>query len=265
MKGFAIIATIMLLSISSVLTGDIQAAETEEDSDSFTKPDHVYNITRENTYSHTDRELPELEPSELTKDLQETADVNIDNPELVSLLNESTIKDSKIPFGVNASIYLGTWALNYDSGHTEVNWEYENINANEQDNRGGDSVVSLQYKQGQNKEVAGELNSDVPQIDGVKNLMRMKATDKTSLPLSFNATIGQGTEVGPNYQVEGKKLGVLHGYVPAVHEEGTVTYGEVYVKVKGTKRSLEVKNIEKQAVDGWIPVKDHVALKYSNG
>ncbi|QDI92738.1 hypothetical protein EPH95_17370 [Salicibibacter halophilus] len=263
MRGFVLIASMLFLSLSIAVPGSVYADE--EESDSFSKPDHVYDVARENTYSNTSRELPELEPSELTQDLQETAEATIDNPELVSLLNESTIKDSKIPFGTNASIYLGTWALNYDSEHTEMNWEYENINTNEQDNRGGDTVVSLQYKQTQNKEVKGELNSDVPQIDGVKNLMRMKASDKTSLPLSFSSTLGQGTEVGPNYQVEGKKLGVLHGYVPAVHEKGTITYGEVYVKMKGNKRSLEVKNIEKQAVDGWIPVKDHVTLTYRNG
>ncbi|AXF57631.1 YfkD family protein [Salicibibacter kimchii] len=263
MRGFVVIASMLLLSTSIVLPESVDADE--EDNDSFEKPDHVYDIARENTYSNTGREQPELEPSELTKDLQETTVETIDNPELVSLLNESTIKDSKIPFGSNASIYLGTWALNYDSEHTEVNWEYENINTNEQDNRGGDGVVSLQYKQQQNKEAKGELNSDVPQLEGVKNLMQMKASDKTSLPLSFSSTVGQGTEAGPNYQVEGKKLGVLQGYVPAVHEKGTVTYGEVYVVMKGNKRLLEVKNIEKQAVDGWIPVKDHVTLTYRNG
>ncbi|QQK79444.1 hypothetical protein HUG20_05750 [Salicibibacter cibi] len=263
MRSFVFIASMLLLSTSIIMPETVQADE--EENDSFSKPDHVYDIARENTYSNTSRELPELEPSDLTKDLQETSEENIDNPELVAMLNESAIKDSKIPFGVNASIYLGKWALNYDSDDTEMNWEYENINTNEQDNRGGDTVVTLQYKQTQNKEAKGELNSDVPQLEGVKNLMRMKAAEKTSLPLSFSSTIGQGTEVGPNYQVEGKKLGVLHGYVPAAHEKGTVTYGEVYVKMKGNKRFLEVQNIEKQAVDGWIPVKNHVTLTYRNG
>ncbi|MFB4160515.1 YfkD family protein [Geomicrobium sp. JSM 1781026] len=263
MKPFLCAAVGVILS-SLVMTPLASAAEDVKD-ESFDKPEYVYSISRENTHENMTRELPYLQPAELTTRLQETSDVIIDNPSLISLLNESSIKDSKLAFGVNASIYLGPWALTYESDETTMNWEYDLINTNELDNRGGDTVGKLSYTQTENKLVEGELSSPVPQQEDVQNMMRIKATEKTSLPLSFHANIGNQTTAGPMYQVQPDQKGVVTSYVPAVHDQGTVTYGEVYVTIKGSKPAIVIKNIQEQQVDGWIPVKDYVTLKYHNG
>ncbi|EZH64978.1 hypothetical protein DH09_20980 [Bacillaceae bacterium JMAK1] len=264
MKRIGRILMIMLV-LASALLPLIANAESEPEAKPFEKPDYVYNISRENTFENVSRELPYLEPAEFTSRLQDTSDVRIENPTLISMLNESNVKDSKVAFGVNASIYLGSWALSYDSEATEVNWEYERINSNTIDNRGGEDSSKLSFVQNDDKFIKGELLSPVPQQEDVQNMMRINATKKTSLPLTFLAPIGRETKIGPEYQVHAGQMGTVQGYVPAVHDQGTVTYGEVFLTLKGKNPALVVKNIEKQQVDAWIPVKDFVTLKYNNG
>ncbi|MBD4935389.1 hypothetical protein GUF79_04570, partial [Xanthomonas citri pv. citri] len=45
-------------------------------------------------------------------------------------------------------------------------------------------------------------------------------------------------------------------------EKGKVTYGEVYLVLKGNKRKLVVKNVTSQGIGAWIPVQDHVTFGF---
>ena len=94
-------------------------------------------------------------------------------------------------------------------------------------------------------------------------MMLLKASEKTKLPLSFDTIIGAGTKKDQYYNIPSKKLGYLDAYAPAVNEKGTVTYGEVYLVLKGGKRSIEIKNVTSQGIGAWIPIQDYVSFKFS--
>ncbi|MGO4889799.1 YfkD family protein [Anaerobacillus sp. MEB173] len=228
-------------------------------------PDYVMNISKENTYPNPTQDLPQLQPSELAQELLNSADVKIENPELIRMLNETTINGSKLALLFNASIYLGQWPLAYESAETNVNWEFKKINTNYVDNRGGKAAQRMQYAQEQQKNVTGGLTAKIPNSEEVKKMMMIKATENTGLPLAFETIIGQGTKKGGGhyYNIAPKNVGYLYAFVPAANEKGKVTYGEVYLKLKGGKKSLEVKNVTQQGIGAWIPVQDHLALKFN--
>lgn len=228
----------------------------------FKIPDSVLNISKENTYTNPTQDLPYLQPSTLAKQLLESTDVKIENPDLIRILNESTINDSKLALGFRASIYLGEWPLSYDSAGTEVNWEYQKVNTNYIDNRGGRSPQKLNYTQEQQKKVSGGLTAKIPNSEAVKKMMMIKATEHTNLPLSFETVIGQGTRKTNTYNIAPKQIGYLYSFVPAANEKGKVTYGEVYLIFKGGKPKLEVKNVTQQGVGAWIPVQDHLTFSF---
>jgi peroxiredoxin family protein len=219
-------------------------------------------ISKENTYPNPTQDLPYLQPSELTKSLIDTSDVPIENPDLIRILNESTISDAPLAFGYRATIFLGHWALSYESTETATNWEYQKINTNYQDNRGGKSPVQVHYKQEAQKSIKGGLTAKVPESEHVKKMMLLKAMQKTNLPLSFETIIGAGTKKDQVYNIPSKKLGYLYAYAPAVNEKGKVTYGEVYLVLKGNKKSIVVKNITSQGIGAWIPLQDHVSFGF---
>ncbi|WP_226669975.1 YfkD famly protein [Metabacillus litoralis] len=225
-------------------------------------PSSVMDISKENTYPNPTQDLPFLQPSELTQQLIDTSDVAIENPDLIRILNESTISDAPLAFGYRATIYLGQWALNYESTETATNWEYQKINTNYQDNRGGKSPIQIHYKQEAQKTIKGGLTAKVPEADDVKKLMLLKAMQKTKLPLSFETIVGAGTKKDQVYNIPSKKLGYLYAYAPAVNEKGKVTYGEVYLVLKGNKKSIVVKNITSQGIGAWIPLQDHTSFGF---
>ncbi|MYL61695.1 hypothetical protein GLW20_29810, partial [Virgibacillus halodenitrificans] len=66
-----------------------------------------------------------------------------------------------------------------------------------------------------------------------------------------------------SYNVPVKKLGKLESFAPAVNEKGQVTFGEVYLELKGSKKALVIKNVTKQGIGAWIPIQDHVSFSYS--
>ncbi len=72
-------------------------------------------------------------------------------------------------------------------------------------------------------------------------MMMISAAEKTNLPLAFDTVIGQSTAKNNQYNVPANQVGYLYGYVPAVHEKGDVTYGEVYLTLRGGKPKLDVK------------------------
>lgn len=38
--------------------------------------------------------------------------------------------------------------------------------------------------------------------------------------------------------------------------------GEVYIKLKGSNKTLVVKNVEKQGIGAWIPIQDYVSFSF---
>lgn len=258
MKRFLFLFFSFFISFSFLYPLELEAEETNP----FQIPKSVLNISKENTYTNPDQDLPYLQPSELTKELLDSTEVKIENPELIRMLNDTTINHSKLALGFRASIFLGEWPLSYESERTEVNWQYEKVNTNYRDNRGGNSQMKMTYSQEQQKKVSGGLTASVPNSEAVKKLMMIKAGEKTNLPLAFETIIGQGTSKNHTYNVSPRQVGYLHSYVPAVFEKGKVTYGEVYLTFKGGKRKIEVKNVTQQGIGAWIPVQDHLSFSF---
>lgn len=229
---------------------------------SFTIPNSVFNITKENTYPNTTLDLPRLEPSELTSELIDSSKVKIENPDLIRMLNESTVNSTPFAIGYRAIIYLGQWPLNYESIETAPNWEYQKINTNYFDNRGGKAPYQIHYVQEAQKIVRGGLTAKISNTEEVKKMMLMKAIQKTNLPLAFETIIGGGTKKDQVYNVPPKMLGYLYGFAPAINEKGKVTFGEVYLMLKGGKKMILIKNVTTQGIGAWIPIQDHVSFSF---
>jgi len=258
-----IVAAIFMFSF---VAGTAMAEGTEKSKDNkadkFKIPSSVLDISQDNTYPNPTQDLPYLQPSKLTKELIKSADVEIENPDLIRILNESAIQTTPLAVGYRATIYLGLWPLNYESSETSTNWEYEKINTNYYDNRGGKTPYKIHYKQEMQKFVKGGLTAEIQDAEDVKKMMLIEAAKKSKLPLSFKTIIGGGTKKDQIYNVPPKKLGYLYAYAPAVNEKGKVTYGEVYLVLKGSKKSIVVKNVTHQGIGAWIPVQDHVSYGF---
>nr|WP_205093098.1 YfkD famly protein [Thalassobacillus pellis] len=237
----------------------ISAAEEKQKS---SLPSHVLNISKDNTYPNSTEDQIVLEPSELTKELIEEADVEIVNPELIEMLNESTLKPSPLAIGYRGEIYLGKWPLNYTSNETSINWEYQVANTNEVNNHSGQVTEKMSYVQREEKHIKGGLTAKIDAPDQVKKMILLEAQNNTKLPLSFHTVIGKGTKQQNTYAVPVNKIGILTAYAPAVNEKGTIAFGEVYLRLKGSKKELVVKNIKKQGIGAWIPIQDHVAYSF---
>ncbi|MBU8880519.1 YfkD family protein [Bacillus sp. FJAT-29790] len=228
----------------------------------ITVPSSVLKITKENTYPNPTQNMPTLQPSELTKKLIDSSKVKIENPDLIRMLNESSVNSTPFAVGYRAIIYLGQWPLNYESSETSPNWEYQKINTNYYDNRGGKAAYRIHYVQEVQKVVRGGLTAKVPNMEDVKKMMLLKAMEKSGLPLAFDTVIGAGTKKDQIYNIHPKNLGYLYGYAPAVNEKGKVTYGEVYLMLKGNKKMIIIKNVTSQGVGAWIPIQDHVSFGF---
>lgn len=225
-------------------------------------PNSVTNIAKENTYPNPAQDMPRLQPSELTQELINSSKVKIENPDLIRMLNESTVNSTPFALGYKAIVYLGQWPLNYESTETAPNWEYQKINTNFYDNRGGKAPYQIHYVQEVQKIVRGGLTAKIPSAEEVKKMMLVKATQNSGLSLGFETVIGVGTKKDHVYNIPAKRLGYLYGYAPAVNEKGKVTYGEVYLMLKGSKKTIVVKNVTSQGIGAWIPVQDHVSFGF---
>ncbi|MBA4538038.1 YfkD family protein [Bacillus aquiflavi] len=250
----------MLSFISTPMSAE--KAEKQKKSVKYEIPNSVMNIAKENTYPNPTQDLPQLQPSEFTQELLHSTKIKIENPDLIKMLNESNVNSTPFALGYKATIYLGQWPLNYESIETSPNWEYQKINTNYQDNRGGNSPFQIHYVQEVQKVVKGGLTAKVPNSEDVKKMMLLKAAEKTGLPLSFETIIGGGTKKDHIYNIPANRLGYLYAYAPAINEKGKVTYGEVYLVLKGNKRMVVVKNVISQGVGAWIPVQDHISFAF---
>ncbi|TDQ36390.1 YfkD famly protein [Aureibacillus halotolerans] len=225
-------------------------------------PDSALNISQENTYPNSTNDQPYLKPSEAARELIDTAGIPIENPELIRLFNETQINMSPLSIGSRATIFLGEWPLAYTSEETSANWQYQLVNVNKIDNRGGTAPKQMAYAQENEKQVSGGLTAALPHGVTVQKMMQQKAKQKTKLSLAFSTIVGKGTKKEQFYNVPPKKLGYLYGYVPAVNERGHVTYGEVYLSIRGNSPEIVVKNVTQQGVGAWIPVQDYVSFTF---
>ncbi|PEQ56120.1 YfkD famly protein [Bacillus cereus] len=225
-------------------------------------PSSVLNISKDNTFPNDAQDLPRLQPSKFAQELLKTANIKIENPDLIRMFNETTISNAPLAVGYRAKIYLGQWALHYESVDTSINWEYKQVNRNGYDNRGGDRLYPLRYKQETQKTVEGDLTADMKDAADVKKMMLLKALEKVQLPLSFKTTIGYGTGHERVYNISPSQLGYLYAYTPAVNEKGKVTFGEVYLVLKGNQKRLVVKNITSQGIGAAIPIHDYLFFKF---
>ncbi|WP_167577448.1 YfkD family protein [Ammoniphilus sp. YIM 78166] len=226
-------------------------------------PDSVKDISRQNTYPNPSMDPEYVQPSSSTLELFKTTNYEIENPNLIRLLNETTIQPSKLAIGFRANIYLGNWALNYESKETSVNWEYKQANLNKLDNRGGRETSELTYEQQEEFTAVGGLTTDVLAEEDVRKLMIAAAKQNTGLNLAFESTVGKGTKQETIMRVPAKKIGYLQAYVPAASERGNITYGEVYLNIQGSEKKLIIKNVTHKGVGAWIPVQDKLSFKYS--
>src|SRR5690606_32784321 len=119
----------------------------ETNKNPFEVPNHVLDIAKENTYPNSTADQEVIEPSELAKELIEKSKMDIQNPDLIKMLNETSINPSPIGIGYRGMVYLGRWPLNYESLETSVNWEYQKINSNELNNLGGEVAQEMRYIQ----------------------------------------------------------------------------------------------------------------------
>ncbi len=260
-KWYVVMALIVLVSFSLLPSTHITNAK-EKKKETVEIPSHVLDISKENTYPNSTEDQEVVEPSDLTKQLIEEIKIPIENPDLIKMMNETSLKPSPVAIGYRGMIYMGRWPLNYKSDETNINWEYQPINKNELNNLGGDSNQEMNYVQQEEKEIKGALTNKISNPDEVKKMILLNTKHKTKLPLSYSTFIGQNTKKDNSYTVPVKKNGNLQAYAPAVNEKGQVTFGEVYIQLKGSKKSIVIKNVTKQGIGAWIPIQDHVSFSF---
>src|SRR5690625_1587367 len=88
-----IIGSVLIFPFSSL------AKEKKKEKNELAVPSHVLTISKENTFPNTSEDQEIIEPSALAKSLMDELDIKIENPSLIKLLNETTIKPSPISFG----------------------------------------------------------------------------------------------------------------------------------------------------------------------
>lgn len=260
-KIVSVLMTLLLMTtvLPTVFAEKAPVKKTEK----YQIPASVRNISKENTYPNATQNLPFLQPSDLTKKLIYSSKVKIENPDLIRMLNESSINSTPFAIGYRAIIYLGQWPLNYESNETSPNWEYQKINTNYFDNRGAIAPYQIHYVQEAQKIVRGGLTAKIQNAEDVKKMMLLKAMEKTKLPLAFETVIGGGTKNDHVYNIPPNRLGYLYAFCPGVNEKGKVTYGEVYLMLKGNTKFIVIKNVTSQGIGAWIPVQDYVSFSFA--
>jgi len=260
-RKYSLFGLLMLIYVV-IFPVNILAKEKAQDAGQYEIPNHVLIISKENTFPNSAEDLEVVEPSKLTKSLLDSIEIPVDNPDLIKLLNETTLKPSPISLGYRVMVYIGRWALHYESTETSINWEYQQINTNEVNNIGGNKAETMHYNQQEKMDIKGALTNKISDPDDIKKMMLLTTKEKTKLPLSFQTVIGQHTKKDNTYNIPVKKHGILQAYAPAVNEKGQITFGEVYIELKGSKKALVIKNVTKQGIGAWIPIQDHVSFSF---
>ena len=133
----------------------------------FKVPNSVVSISKENTYPNASQDQPMLQPSKLAKELLDTSEINIENPHLIKMLNESSVSGSPLAIGYRATIFSGNGrsAINRTKRSPTGNIK---INTNRADNRGGQQTAVISYAQEQQYKIKGGLTAKVPNAEDVK-------------------------------------------------------------------------------------------------
>lgn len=257
-----LVLLILITLVSLFPLGSVSAKEKIKPKNEFDIPDHVFNIAKDNTFPNSTEDQEVIEPSKLTKSMIKEQDIPIENPVLIKLLNETTIKPSPIAIGYRGMIFLGRWPLAYESSDTTINWNYQQVNTNELNNRGGEVGQVMHYSQVEKREIKGALTNKIAHAEDIQNMILHKVKAKTKLPLSFHTVVGEQTKLDNAYNIPVNKHGIIKAYAPAVNEKGQATFGEVYIELKGKNKAIVVKNVTKQGVGAWIPIQDHISLAF---
>src|SRR5690625_2647831 len=144
---FRLAFVIIFITMSFLVPTESLSKNKEKEDKGFHVPKNVLPIEKENTFPNTPEDIEMVEPSETVKQLLEGLSPSIDNPDLIKLMNESTLKPSPLSFGYRAEVYLGRWPLHYESESTSLNWDYQHINLNELNNQTGTDLQELRYQQ----------------------------------------------------------------------------------------------------------------------
>lgn len=216
-------------------------------------PSHVQSIEAENNADQVTRELPEIEAEELTEEWLEKLEVNITNPHLIEQLNRTEVNDSLFAFGYSSEVYLGRWPLFYQSKETAVNWAYQKVNENYI------TAGKLAYFQNEDKKISGGLQSKIANSDQVQDMILLDTKERIHWPIDFQSAFGANTEKEVTL-ANRSRAEQLEAYAPAVKETGTITFGEIYLKMTGRKQELVIKNLVEDEVIAWLPIQNHLAF-----
>src|SRR5690625_2902518 len=102
-----ILSGLLLLTYILIFPVNGLAKEKKEIDGQYKIPNHILTISKENTYPNSTEDQEVVEPSKLTKSLLDEIDISVDNPDLIKLLNETSLKPSPISLGYRGMIYLG--------------------------------------------------------------------------------------------------------------------------------------------------------------
>lgn len=227
-------------------------------------PNHVQSIEDQNTFFNRQKDQEFPDPQPVVETLINSTDVEIENPSLIELLNETKFNSSRLTFGYSSEVYLGQWPLAYHPDDTSVNWQYQKINSNTLDNLQGNRDLRLHYDQLEEMHVQGGLQNQVESTDQVMDMILSRVNNDIDLPLGYRAVFGKNTRKNTDFTVEKSKVGKLDAYAAAVNAQGKVTYGQVYLRSSGRKQELIVKNVTEQFVKAWIPVQDYITFSFSD-
>src|SRR5690625_4849497 len=202
--------TFMILTLPLITLADKKTPENKEEQ--LILPNNVLSITKSNTFPNPSEEMAFVEPSELTKKLLESIKEPIENPEIIKLLNETSIKTTPFTLGYQSDIYLGRWPLYYKSESSSIIWDYEHINMNELNNRSGNESQEIKYVQKKDRTVKGALMNKIDDPEMIKKLILQKTKSKAPFSVAFTTKVGANTKLNNVYNIGAKKIGILEAY-----------------------------------------------------
>src|SRR5699024_337593 len=189
-----------------------------------------------------------VQANEQTKEMIQ--DLKIENNRLIQLLNEAHFKANMFSFGIDVDIYVGRWPIHYDFDLVEVKNDYHFIG--DVETKEGKKV----YRQEENEVVQGALTHHLEESEEVKCLMIDTIHREKEMAATFKLTIKKG-------QIFEEKYLQDEVYVPALHVDGKVHYADVYLKWRGKRAKVILKNKTSEQIGAWLPIRHHVYMKES--
>nr|WP_318036099.1 YfkD family protein [Halobacillus salinarum] len=100
------LSLLVLIGFLSLMTTDSISAKDKENQKDSSIPNHVLNISKDNTFPNSTDDQEILEAEELTKELMKETDIRISNPQLIGMLNETTLKPSPLQLAIELKFFL---------------------------------------------------------------------------------------------------------------------------------------------------------------